>query len=104
MNDTLHVEMQDSDLLEEIGLMAALMVAASETEGMLSQEAIRRDPRRNVRGGTPLTRLGDRGDLQLGPEDLAGVEPITTPPVRELFDDGDAAAVERVVRRATTLR
>jgi hypothetical protein len=40
MNDTLHVEMQDSDLLDEIGLMAALMVAASETEDMLSQEAI----------------------------------------------------------------
>lgn len=40
MNDTLHVEMQDGDQLEEIGLMAALMIAASATEGTLSQEAI----------------------------------------------------------------
>ena len=40
MNDSLDVELQDGELLEEIRLTAALMVSASATACPLSREAI----------------------------------------------------------------
>ena len=40
MNDALQVELQDGDLLEEIRLTAALMVAAAATASTLSQDSI----------------------------------------------------------------
>ena len=40
MNDALQVELQDGELLEEIRLTAALMVAAATTAGTLSQHSI----------------------------------------------------------------
>lgn len=42
MNDRLDVPMHDADVLDEIEMTSNLMIAASETSGPLSQEAIDR--------------------------------------------------------------
>lgn len=52
MNDALQVELQDSELLEEIRLTAALMVAASAAAAALSQGSIDRILRGTAEEGT----------------------------------------------------
>jgi hypothetical protein len=42
MNDRLDVSMQDAEILDEIEITSNLMIAASETDGPLSQERIDR--------------------------------------------------------------
>ena len=40
--DPFEVELEDSELLDEVGLTASLMVAANQSEGNLSSEEIDR--------------------------------------------------------------
>ena len=40
--DPFEVELEDSELLDEVGLTAGLMVAANQSEGPLSREEIDR--------------------------------------------------------------
>jgi hypothetical protein len=49
-------------------------------------------------------RLSRSGCLELDPEGLPAADPVTTPPIRELFDDRQPSPAERMIKRPAALR